>query len=194
MGTEMSMTKRAKQTAKKKPVLKAEPKTGRITTAAGAVVAASPVLVLRTCAADLTSHGGFQWPADGPVSAPDWKPNAECGNGLHGLLWGEGAGSLLSWDPTAKWLVVEVQADLVIDLGGKVKFPHGVVLHCGTRESATAFLGARAPGRAIAGGTATAGYRGTATAGDSGTATAGDRGTATAGYRGTAVDSSEMVR
>jgi hypothetical protein len=150
------------------------------------VVAASPVLVLRTCAADLTSHGGFQWPADGPVSAPDWKPNAECGNGLHGLLWGEGAGSLLSWDPTAKWLVVEVQADLVIDLGGKVKFPHGVVLHCGTRESATAFLGARAPGRAIAGGTATAGYRGTATAGDSGTATAGYRGTATAGYRGTA--------
>jgi hypothetical protein len=41
-------------------------------------------------------------------------------------------------------------------------------------------------GRALVGGTATAGYRGTATAGDGGTATAGVGGTATAGYRGTA--------
>lgn len=71
-------------------------------------------LVLRVCNADMTSHGGFRWPADGYVEAYDWKPKAECGNGLHGWLWGEGdvsggtatAGTdgalqLLLWDPTA---------------------------------------------------------------------------------------------
>ena len=29
------------------------------------------VLILRTCNADLTSYGGFQWPASGPVECPD---------------------------------------------------------------------------------------------------------------------------
>lgn len=64
-----------KRTTRKKTV-KAKPET---------------VLVLRTCAADLTSYGGFQWPESGPVESPDWNPIAECGNGLHGWL---GAGDL----------------------------------------------------------------------------------------------------
>jgi hypothetical protein len=144
------------------------------------------VLVLRTCAADMTSHGGFVWPESGPVEAKDWTSEPVCGGGLHGLLWGEGEGGLVSWDADAKWLVVEVEAASVVDLGGKVKFPRGAVVHCGDRLSATEHLAARAPGRAIVGGTATAGYRGTATAGDGGTATADYGGTATAGYRGTA--------
>ena len=88
------------------------------------------VLVLRTCKADLTSYGGFRWPESGPAEAPDWRPDAECGRGLHGLLWGEGDGSLLDWSAGAKWLVVEVEAADIIDLGGKVKFPRGVVAHC----------------------------------------------------------------
>ena len=50
------------------------------------------VLILRTCNKDMTTYGGFKWPTSGEVVAPDWKPNAECGNGLHGLLWGEGNG------------------------------------------------------------------------------------------------------
>ena len=33
-------------------------------------------LVLRTCAADMTSHSGFVWPEAGPVEAPDWSPHA----------------------------------------------------------------------------------------------------------------------
>lgn len=52
--------------------------------------------VLRTCSADMTSHGDFRWPKRGRVEAPDWKPTAECGNGLHGLLWGESDGTLLN--------------------------------------------------------------------------------------------------
>jgi hypothetical protein len=161
-------------------------------------------LVLRTCAADMTSHSGFRWPAAGPVEAPDWDPHPVCGGGLHGLLWGEGDGSLLSWRPDAVWLVVEVEvADIVAIHGSKVKFPRGIVVYAGERAKAIDYLAARAPrGVAIVGatvttgdhgvaaagyyGTATAGYRGTATAGDYGAATAGDYGTATAGTGGTA--------
>src|SRR4030067_340874 len=147
---------------------------------------AETVLILRTCNAEMTSHRGFIWPEAGPVEDPDWKQTPNCGYGLHGLLFGEGNGSLLNWRADARWLVVEVDATSVVNIGGKVKFPRGVVVHCGDRQSATSYLAARTHGRAIVGGTATAGYGGTATAGDGGTAPAGDRGTATAGYGGTA--------
>ncbi len=89
------------------------------------------VLVLRTCDKNLQSHGGFQWPESGPVKCDDWSATPACGNGLHGLLWGEGDGSLLNWSDDAKWLVVEIEARLIVDLDRKVKFPHGnVVLRC----------------------------------------------------------------
>ncbi len=144
------------------------------------------VLVLRTCAADMTAHGGFKWPTKGLVKCPDWDPTPNCGNGLHGALWGEGCGDLLSFAEDAKWLVVEVKASDVVDLQGKVKFPRGRVVYCGTRLGATAYICERRPG-AVIGGTATAGNYGTATAGYRGTATAGNYGTATAGYGGTIV-------
>jgi hypothetical protein len=148
---------------------------------------AETVLILRTCAADMTSYNGFVWPESGPVEAPDWNDGAHCGNGLHGFLWGEGDAGLANWSDDAKWLVVEVEKSTTVDLDGKVKFPRGDVVYCGTRFDATAYLydhGGR--GYAIIGGTATAGDRGTATAGDRGTATAGYAGTATAGDDGTA--------
>ena len=147
----------------------------------------SRVLVLRTCNADMSSHGGFLWPESGPVEAPDWSPRPFCGNGLHGFLWGEGDHDLARWDEDAKWLVVSVLGSEIIDLGQKVKFPRGEVVCCGTRLEATTYLiehGGR--GYAVIGATATAGDRGTATAGYAGTATAGEGGTATAGDRGTA--------
>ena len=154
---------------------------------AAAPAAPKTCLVLRTCHADMTSYNGFRWPESGPVEAPDWSPVEMYGHGLHGFKWGEGQGDLADWSPEAKWLVVEVEESTIVDLDGKVKFPRGVVVHCGDRISATAYLAEHGgAGRAIVGGTATAGYRGTATAGDRGTATAGDGGTATAGYRGTA--------
>ena len=153
------------------------------------------VYVLRTCASDMTSHGGFKWPESGPVEAPDWDPKPECGNGLHGLLWGEGHGALLDWSPSARWLVIKVPGSDIVDLDGKVKFPRGEVVFCGDRKGATdeiIRLGARGAvvgAMVIAGdyGTATAGYRGTATVGEGGTAMAGNDGTAKAGYSGTAM-------
>ena len=120
------------------------------------------VLVLRTCDALMRSHGGFVWPESGPVECKDWKPVAECGNGLHGLLWGEGDGKLLNWDESAKWLVVEVAAADVVEIDKlKCKFPRGVVVFCGKGDAAAAYLQARAPaGKIIVWGTATAGYGG----------------------------------
>jgi hypothetical protein len=145
------------------------------------------VLVLRTCNADLTSYNGFQWPESGSVECPDWSPEPICGNGLHGLLWGEGSPGYLNLQDSAKWLVVEVASADIVDVDGKVKFPRGTVVYCGDRTGATEYLYSHgAAGKPVVYGTATAGDYGTATAGDYGTATAGDGGTATAGDGGTA--------
>ena len=144
--------------------------------------------VLRSNKASMVSHSGFVWPESGPVECPDWKPEARCGNGLHGLLMGEGDSSLLTWDDDAKWLVVAVDPAEVVKIdAAKVKFPRGEVVFCGGMKGAAAFIVSKGadPGK-VPGSTATAGYAGTATAGTRGTATAGDSGTATAGYAGTA--------
>jgi len=151
--------------------------------------ATGTTFLLRTCNSDLTAWGGFQWPASGPVTCPDWSARPHCGNGLHGLLMGIGAGGLLNWSDDAKWMVVEVDVASVVSLdeGAKVKVPYGTVVFCGARDGAIAFLIEKGADPAlIVCGTATAGDSGTATAGDSGTATAGYSGTATAGYSGTA--------
>ncbi|MDU3606609.1 MAG: hypothetical protein E7F79_10855 [Pseudomonas aeruginosa] len=162
--------------------------------------------VLRTCSADLTSHGGFQWPdkIGAVVEAPDWKKDNKCGHGLHGWLFGQGDHGCSSTvgDADAKWLVVEVDLSDLIALGGKVKFPRCTIRHIGDRASATQFLIAnepRAAGVAVIGATLQAGDKelcqvgayGTATAGNWGTATAGNWGTATAGYKGTATAGDE---
>ncbi|MDT9046440.1 hypothetical protein RSW36_25150 [Escherichia coli] len=169
--------------------------------------------VLRTVSADMTSRRGFVWPeVGGEAIAPDWAPTNECGSGLHGWLYGQGDSDTSPYlDATAKWMVVEVESDSIIMLGGKCKFPRGIVRFVGDKKGATDFLLANEPraanvavigatrsvgagesvvvgnyGTATAGyeGTAMAGYKGTATAGDGGTATAGDGGTATAGDGG----------
>jgi hypothetical protein len=104
------------------------------------------VLCLRTCSEALTSHGGFQWPKKGPIACTDWLPKPECGNGLHGLLWGVGdAGYLDYCDTSKKWLVVKVRAEDVVDIQNKVKFPRGQVVFCGTRDRAVVYIQKRAP-------------------------------------------------
>ena len=147
------------------------------------------VPIMRTCNANMTSYGGFKWPRKGLVTCSDWEPTYKCGNGLHGLLNGEGNGSLLNWSGDAVWLVVMVEESAILsgqgDLTDKCKFPCGTVVFSGARDKAIAEMVKRGANLAkIVGGTATAGYGGTATAGYGGTATAGDRGTATAGVGG----------
>ncbi len=162
-------------------------------------------LYLRTVDKDRKSYNGFKWPRKigSIVKAPDWQPAALCGNGLHGLPWGQGDLSLLNLHADSVFQVVEYTGSAAIDLGGKHKFPECTLLFEGARDKAAALLAAAAPrnlaipfliatadddGTAMAGpyGTAMAGPYGTATAGDNGTARAGSYGTATAGYGGTA--------
>ena len=136
------------------------------------------VPIMRTCNANMTSYGGFKWPRKGLVTCSDWEPTYKCGNGLHGLLNGEGNGSLLNWSGDAVWLVVMVEESAILsgqgDLTDKCKFPCGTVVFSGARDKAIAEMVKRGANLAkIVGGTATAGYYGTATAGDYGTATAG---------------------
>jgi hypothetical protein len=135
----------------------------------------APRLVLRTCNSVMTSHGGFVWPTEGKVVAPDWNPAPECGGGLHGLLNGQGDATLLNWDADARWLVVK-PGQLLVDLDGKVKFKTGTVKYCGDRPGALAYLRANGVTDPLPGEQVTAGYWGTATAGYEGTATAGNRG------------------
>ena len=146
-------------------------------------------LVLRTCNADMTSYNGFTWPKSGPVECPDWNPSPDCGNGLHGALWGEGNGGLFNWSPDAVWQVVQIEE--WIDLDGKVKFPRGIVVHTGNQETATKYIIENGASGAVIGASTTAGYEGTATAGHYGTATAGNLGTATTGDYGTATTGHE---
>jgi hypothetical protein len=132
-------------------------------------------LALRTCASDMTSHGGFRWPERGPVEAADWDPRPVCGGGLHGLRWGEGSGLLVSWHDKAKWLVVEVVEGTEVDLDGKVKFPAGNVVYCGDRRGATDYILAHGgAGRAVVGATVTGGYGARVVGGDFAEVTGGD--------------------
>jgi len=89
------------------------------------------VLVLRTVKANMSSYNGFVWPEKGHVKAPDWNTNPECGNGLHGWLWGVGDFANRIGDHNRKWLVVEVLESNIIQLENKVKFKEGDVIYCG---------------------------------------------------------------
>ena len=106
---------------------------------------AGRALMLRTCDAKMTAqHRGFVWPASGPVECDDWNPRAECGNGLHGLLWGAGDVSMLSSADDAKWLVVDVAADEIVTIGAKIKVSRGVVIFAGDRSGAIEMILAHA--------------------------------------------------
>ena len=144
------------------------------------------VLVMRTCASDLTSHNKtFQYPLAGRVSAPDWDPTPKCGGGLHGCLWGVGNSELLDWSPDAKWLLIDCLAENVIKIDEqKVKFKEGEIVLVGDRKEVTDMIYRYAPpDLAIIGVTqVTDKQNAVQTAGDSSTQTAGSCSTQTAGY------------
>ena len=134
-----------------------------------------PMLFLRTCSPKGVSRNGFVWPlkVGAKVTAPDWDPRPECGNGLHGLKDGQGDANLMDWSKDAVWIVFSSPDG--VDLCGIWKVKTATICAVGDRKTATDFL--IAAGRiGVHGSTATAGDGGTATAGYRGTATAGDRG------------------
>jgi hypothetical protein len=100
----------------------------------------SHVLILKVVRTDNTSHNGFTWPTSGPVVPEVWSPRAECGNGLHGWLRGEG--SYRHSFMAGNWIVFRCKAEDVVSLDGgeKVKAKEGEVVYHGTREGAVAYL------------------------------------------------------
>jgi hypothetical protein len=143
---------------------------------------------LRTTDAQGRAYGGFQWPLEvgAVVTAPDWRDDANCGGGLHGLLNGEGDSSHLSWSDDALWWVVAVEDGVpCVDLTGKHKFQSCRVVAFGDRKTATDALLAVQPGAAVHGCFKTGGDRATVTGGYRATVTGGDRATVTGGNRAT---------
>ena len=161
-------------------------------------------LVLRCCAADMSSQNGFIWPGVGGIAtAPDWIDNKECGSGLHGWLYGQGDHSSSTYweDANSKWLVVEVAESSIRMLGGKCKFPSGKVVFVGSKVAAAAYIIAKEPRAAsvavigavlevgergaVQGGdlsVLTGGYFAKMTGGNSAKMTGGDSATMSGGY------------
>jgi hypothetical protein len=140
---------------------------------------------LRTTDKDGKAYGGFQWPVQvgAVVEAPDWSPEPECGNGLHGLKDGLGGSSYLSWGADALWWIVEADEAVCLD-GDKWKFPRCTVVAVGSRADVTAELYRLRPGP-IHGMIMTGGDRATLTGGDCATLTGGDCATLAGGYGAT---------
>jgi len=153
-------------------------------------------LVLRVCRKDMTSHDGFKWPkkVGSIVSAPDWIDNKECGNGLHGWLYGQGDHSCVNYwgEEGANWVVLEVETAGIIMLGGKCKFQSAKIKFIGAKQDAAEYLIKNEPkaasvaviGRTVEvseGGEALAGALSTMTGGDSAKMTGGDSAKMTGG-------------
>ena len=88
-------------------------------------------LILRKCSYDGYSSRNFYYGKTGEiVTAPDWNPIPYCGNGLHGLLEGNGAWSLLEGD---EWLVIEANEEDIVNIDdNKCKFSTGKIVFRGT--------------------------------------------------------------
>ncbi len=147
------------------------------------------VYVLRNCRSDMSSYDGFVWPTSGHVSCPDWEENQSCGNGLHGFLWGTGDASLLYTQEDCRWLIVEVDEEKIVNLGGKVKFPEGNVIKTyKSRDKAIKkMIKLGANPNTIMFGVVNSGNYGTSNSGDWGTSNSGDYGTSNSGYSGTSI-------
>jgi len=165
------------------------------------------VLVLRKCGKNGESHyGDFKYPVNGYVEAPDWQLTAECGHGLHGLLWGHGTFDLEDYG--SQFQVIEVEEvdnknnRQIIEFDGKCKFKCGNVLYTGNQLEAITLIKAHPnypKGNILnydivtnvtlyeAGDESTveAGYKSTVKAGDKSTVEAGDESTVKAGYKST---------
>jgi hypothetical protein len=152
-------------------------------------------LVLRVCKSDFSSRHGFVWPSEiGAIAnCPDFVDSNECGNGLHGWLngMGDSAASDLVDVIDTKWLVLEVETDKIIDLGGKVKFPSAKVIFIGSRGECANYIYDRVPdcpnviGLEKIGGdgsTLTGGYNSKLTGGNYSVLTGGYGSTLTGGY------------
>jgi hypothetical protein len=87
------------------------------------------VIVYKAVNADLVSNHGMKYPLGETVTAPDWKPTRDCGNGLHFSATPRLARSYHGHDSAGRFLACEVAVESMIALGDKIKAPACVVLH-----------------------------------------------------------------
>lgn len=130
-------------------------------------------LLLKTVNADMTAHGGFVWPREGHVEAPDWNPKPVCGGGLHGLLRGCGEGCYLNWYDDAVWIVFEAHGE-VVEFDGKAKCQTATVVYAGDRYTATQIILNEYGPVPCAGSTVVGGDHSTLIGGDGSTLTGGN--------------------
>ena len=105
------------------------------------------VLVLRNCKEDFISYDGFKYPTEinSVIESSDWVEDGQCGNGLHGILWGVGTTIYFYTEPSI-WFVIEVNPkDGLSDLGDKVKFKKGIIRYIGVLQGAVELLYKYAP-------------------------------------------------
>jgi len=104
------------------------------------------VLVVRFVSKDGKSYGDFQHPmkVGESVAAPDWKPDMNCGGGIHGWPWAIGLGEGKECDWTALWQVYSVNPKDIVggdgDLKGKAKFRTGTLKFLGHWQGAADFV------------------------------------------------------
>jgi hypothetical protein len=96
----------------------------------------SEVLVLRFSDKNGRSYNEFQHPltVGESVEAPDWRPDSNCGGGIHGWPWGIGLGDGKEPEWAALWQVYSVKPeDLIGEIGSgpKCKFRTGVLIYSG---------------------------------------------------------------
>ena len=152
------------------------------------------MLFLKALPATRRAHEGFLWPdqVGAIVKAETWNPKPDCGDGLHGLVNGNGDTDLLCQHPDAVWYAFESvdengnpsSAEAVAIDGAKGKCHRAIIRAIGTRDEATAWL-IRAGCRQVAYSTITVGDFTIGTAGDRSKVTAGYASTASAGFYST---------
>ena len=88
-------------------------------------------LILRKCNYDgLSSRNFYYGNFSDIVTATDLNPEPICGNGLHGLLEGNGDWLLLNGN---NWLVIEANKEDIVKIDkNKCKFRTGKILFSGT--------------------------------------------------------------
>jgi len=92
------------------------------------------VWVMKSVNKDMSSSHNpeFKYPESGIVEAEDWMDTLECGNGLHGFLWGEGDGELADYSSASRWLLIRVNPlDGLVQMKDKCKFRRGEVMMVG---------------------------------------------------------------
>ena len=155
------------------------------------------MLFLKSLYADNRGYNGFLWPdqVNAIVESETWDPTPQCGDGLHGLINGNGSSHLLKTSPDAIWIAFEsvdekgnpADAEAVAIDGDKGKCHRAIIRAVGTRKEATAWLMAQGCTYVHYAVKVTTDNHGTATAGDWGIAVTERYGVAEAKNQGIAI-------